>query len=393
MSEVPAILGGKRIFSQEIQIVKPSFSDICDENLMGTIRKILESNTVTRGPYQAALEEEIAKYLGVKHIVAVSNCTLALALAIQASSLRGKEIAVPSFTISATVNAALWNNCKPLFVDIDSETFNMSAEDLEKKISKKTSAIMPVHVFGNPNNEKELRKIADENNSVLVFDAAQAFGSAFGGKKIGGMGLWEALSGSPTKHFSTAEGGFVATNDRKIADTVRLTRNYGVEPNYNTVVAGLCARMPEINAAIGLAMLPNIEAYIKNRNNYAEKIKKRLGKLPGLSFQKITESGHSSYNYFGMVIDSKEFGLGNRQLQDALLAEGIHTKIYYHPPVHLHTAYKKYNSLKLPVTEDICERIICLPFYNNMSAELIDGICIAVENIQKRGDSVKKALK
>src|SRR3989338_9113102 len=231
---------------------------------MGTIRKILESNTVTRGPYQAALEEEIAKYLGVKHIVAVSNCTLALALAIQASSLRGKEIAVPSFTISATVNAALWNNCKPLFVDIDSETFNMSAEDLEKKISKKTSAIMRVHVF----------------------DAAQAFGWAFGGKKIGGMGLWEALSGSPTKHFSTAEGGFVATNDRKIADTVRLTRNYGVEANYNTVVVGLCARMPEINAAIGLAMLPNIEAYIKNRNNYAEKIKKRLGKLPGLSFQK-----------------------------------------------------------------------------------------------------------
>jgi dTDP-4-amino-4,6-dideoxygalactose transaminase len=392
MAEKPAILGGERIFKNEVQIVNPSFRDVCDPKLMGNIERILKSNIVTRGPFQAALEKDIAEYLGVKHVVAMCNCTLSLTLAIQAAGLQGKEIAVPSFTISATVNAAYWNNCKINFIDIDPETYNMSLEDLEKKISKKTAAIMPVHVFGNPNSIKELQKIADGNGSMLVFDAAQAFGSVYNGKKIGGFGKWESLSGSPTKHFSTAEGGFVATNDDKIAGTVRLTRNYGVEPNYNTLVVGLCARMPEVNAAIGEAMLPLADSFIKNRNSYAEKFRKRLGRLPGLRFQRITKGCLSSYNYFGMVVDQKQFGLTNRQLEKALLAEGIHTKIYYHPPVHKHTAYKQFNRLKLPETESVSGNIICLPFYNNMGDELIDGICLAIEMAHENAPEIKKEL-
>lgn len=388
----PVILGGKKIFDENIYIVRPSFKDIADKKLMAEIKAILDSNMVTRGSRQNALEEQVAEYLGVKNVVAMSNCTLALTLGIQAAGLRGKEIALPSFTISATVNAAYWNNCKIKFIDIDQETLNMSVEDLKSKVSKDTAAIMPVHVFGNPNNIDELQKVADENQATLLFDAAQAFGSKYKGKRIGSFGELEIISGSPTKHFSTAEGGFVVTNDDKIAETVRLTRNYGVEPNYNTLVVGLCARMPEINAAIGLSMLPHIEDYIENRNNYAEKFRTALKSVPGLSYQKINPDGHSCFNYFGVIVDEEKFGMNNKQLYSALNADGIYPKIYYHPPVHKHTAYKEFNSLSLPETEFVCDNIICLPFYNEMSDELIEGISTAVKRIHENAEEVKGAL-
>lgn len=388
----PVVLGGKRIFEEDVQIVKPSFKDIADENLMSEIKAILVSNMVTRGHKQTELENKLSQYLNVKHVVAMSNCTLALTLAIQSAGLRGKEIAIPSFTISATVNAAYWNNCKIKFIDIDPETFNMSVSDLRKKVSSETAAIMPVHVFGNPNKTKELEEIAVENNSLLLFDAAQGFGSTYGGKKLGGFGKLEVFSGSPSKHFSTAEGGFVATNDDKIAETVKLSRNYGVEPNYNTVIRGLCARMPEINAAIGLAMLPLIDGFIKNRTGYAKKFKNNLKDVQGLTFQKLNKDGKTNFSYFGMVVNRNEFGLSNKQLFDALIAEGIYPKIYYHPPVHKHTAYKEFNSLNLPDTEFVSENIICLPFYNNMSNELIDGICLAIKRIHENKEAVKRVL-
>ena len=348
MDNRPAILGGAPLLREEAAIVRPSIADHTTPELMSHIQEVLLSNQVTNGINVRRLEEQMAAYLGVEHLVAVSSCTLGQTLALQAAGIGGKEVIVPSFTIAATANAAYWNNCKVTLADLDPDTFNISLEHVEELISEETGAIMPVHVFGNPCPTYELEALAGKYGVTVVYDAAQAFGSSYRGHKIGRFGGFEVFSGSPTKHFTSAEGGFVATNNEELASMIRLTRNYGVLPNYDCVLPGLNARMPEINAVIGQALLTGTDGFVERRNRYAGIYHKLLGDLPGVSFQKIAPGGHSSYNYFGMLIETDEFGLTNREMEKALKAELIGTKVYYHPPIHQMQAYRSDPPISLP---------------------------------------------
>lgn len=393
MNNKPAILGGTPMLADEAGIVRPSISDYTTPELMDRIKGILESNMVTNSVTVKELEDTMAEYLGVEHIVATSSCTLGQVLAIAAAGLQGKKMIVPSFSIAATANAAFWNRCEIVFADLDLDTFNISLEHLEELMDDDVAAIMPVHVFGNPCAIDEIEEIANRYGAVVVYDAAQGFGSEYHEKRLGGNGLFEVFSGSPTKHFTSAEGGFVSTNDAKVAELVRLGRNYGVLPNYDCVIPGLNARMPEINAAIGLAILPGTDEFVTNRNRYARMYQDMIGNLPGIKFQQLTQGSYSSYNYLGLMVEPAEFGLTNRQLTEALKAENIATKVYYHPPIHQQTAYvEMMGQQTLPNTEFLADRIICLPLYNHMDDSLIESICMAVRRIHEHSGGVKGSL-
>lgn len=190
----------------EAGIVRPSIADYTSPELLARIGEVLVSNQVTNGVTVRRLEENMAAYLEVSHVVAVSSCTLGLTLALQAAGIVGKEVIVPSFTIAATANAVYWNRCKPTFADIDMHTFNISAEHVERLINEETGAIMPVHVFGNPCRIRELQSLASKFGVPIVYDAAQAFGATYQDAKVGQFGLFEVFSGSPTKHFTSLEG-------------------------------------------------------------------------------------------------------------------------------------------------------------------------------------------
>lgn len=392
MNSRPAIIGGTPLLEQEAGIVRPSIADYASPQLLKKIQEVLLSNQVTNGVNVRRLEESMAAYLGVEHVAAVSSCTLGLTLALQAAGVVGKEVIVPSFTIAATANAAYWNRCKLTFADIDPDTFNISLEHVEQLVSEETGAIMPVHVFGNPCPIDELQALASRYGVPVVYDAAQAFGASYQGSRVGRFGMFEVFSGSPTKHFSSLEGGFVATSDGDLAEMVRLTRNYGVLPNYDCVLPGLNARMPEINAVVGQALLPDTDQFVERRNGYAAAYQELLGDLPGIRFQKITPGSRSSYNYFGILVEPREFGLTNRELEKALTAEHIATKVYYHPPVHQQKAYRTDDSPSLPGTEYLSERIICLPMYNTMEDSLLERIAAAVRRVQTHHQEVRQTL-
>ncbi|MCH8282584.1 MAG: DegT/DnrJ/EryC1/StrS family aminotransferase [Chloroflexi bacterium] len=393
MDNRPAVIGGTPILSgEEAGIVRPSIADYTSPELMARIQEVLVSNQVTNGVNVRGLEENMGAYLNVDHVVAVSSCTLGLTLALQAAGIVEKEVILPSFTIAATANAAYWNRCKITFADIDLDTFNISLDHVEELITEETGAIMPVHVFGNPCRINELQALGSKYGVPVVYDAAQAFGASYQGAKVGRFGEFEVFSGSPTKHFTSLEGGFIATNDGDLAEMVRLTRNYGVLPNYDCVLPGLNARMPEINAVVGQALLPDTDGFVSRRNRYAEAYREYLVELPGIRFQEVTPGACSSYNYFGMLIEPATFGLTNRELEQALKAEGIGTKVYYHPPVHLHQAYRTVPAPSLPYTQYLADRIICLPMYNSMEHSLLEQIATAVLRIHRYQGEVKRAL-
>jgi dTDP-4-amino-4,6-dideoxygalactose transaminase len=392
MKNRPAILGGAPLLEEEAGIVRPSIADYTSTELMERIRQVLLSNQVTNGVNVRRLEEQMAAYLGVDYVAAVSSCTLGQTLALQAAGIVGKEVIIPSFTIAATANAAHWNNCKVTLADLDPQTFNISLEHVEELISEETGAIMPVHVFGNPCPIDELEALASKYGVTVVYDAAQAFGASYRGQKVGRFGKFEVFSGSPTKHFTSAEGGFVATNDGNLVSMIRLTRNYGVLPNYDCVLPGLNARMPEINAVIGQTLLPATDGFVERRNRYAAAYYELLGDLPGISFQKITPGARSSYNYFGMLVDPDEFGLTNRELEKSLKADLIGTKVYYHPPIHQQQCYRTDPPISLPNTERLTDRIICLPMYNNMDDSLLERIAGSVRRIHHHSRQVREVL-
>lgn len=388
--EKPAILGGKPVFAKLVPIIKPPLAKYATDEFLSKIKGILKSGMVTDYIYVKELEKNISNYVGVKNIVALSSCTSGLILSLQLMGLRKKRVILPSFTFVATANAAYWNDCKIVLADCDSKTFNISPEDVEKKITKDTAAIMAVHIFGNPCDIKALQDIADDHNVKLLFDSAHAFGASYDGKKIGGFGDVEVFSCSPTKLFITMEGGIVGTEDDKLAAEMKIARNYGNLPNYLCKIPGLNARMTEINAALGVEMLKDIEEMVANRNNYAALYKKLLGKIPGIKFQELTKGAKHAYKDFGILVDQKEFGVNRDVLYDALTKENVMTKKYFYPPVHKLEAYSGISSTSLPNTERVSNNVLCLPIHSYMEKELIENICVAVEKIHKFSKEISK---
>jgi dTDP-4-amino-4,6-dideoxygalactose transaminase len=391
MSELPAILGGTPLFSQKLNIVRPvlpGFTELADR-----IKNILDTGMVTKGQYLAQFEDALTQHLGVKHAVAVSSCTSGLMLSQKALGLTG-EVVVPSFTFMATVSSLIWCGLKPVFADVDRDTTNLDPESAEAAITPHTSAILAVHNFGNPADIARLQFIADCHNIPVIFDAAHGFGARYLGSPVGKQGKVNVFSLSPTKLLIAGEGGVVATDDDDLANMIRVGREYGNSGNYNSLYAGLNARLSEFNAILGLKSLERLEDAASARNATVSIFQQAMGKLPGIGFQVVRNGDRCSYKDFSITIDRESFGLSRDALAEALLAENIDTRKYYDPPVHRHIAYQKYyHGSTLPNTEWLAHNSLSFPIWSNMDDKTAQHICEAVDRIYTHRQAIADRAK
>lgn len=355
---------------------------------MHSLKRILDSGQVTSNTVVSDFEGEVASFLGVSEVVAVSSCTSGLILTMQLLGLRDVEVLMPTFTFAATAHAAYWNRCSIVFVDSDPRTFNVSVDDLVRKISKRTAGILVTHVFGNPCEMDLIEQVAREHNLKLICDAAHGFGTSFEGKRIGGFGDAEIFSCSPTKILTTLEGGLISTKNRELAQELRAARNYGVSLDYTCDIPGLNARMTEIGAALGREILKDIEEVFNNRNKYARLYRRLLGAVPGLGFQWVTPKAVHGFKDFAVLVNPSQFGIGRDLLALALEKEGIATKKYFSPLVHQLAAYRNSRSEDLPNAERLSSQVICLPLFSYMREETIERICKAVMRIHHQAGDI-----
>jgi dTDP-4-amino-4,6-dideoxygalactose transaminase len=375
-TNIPAIAGGRPIFEERLPIVSPE--GLPGEEFLRDVRKILSSRQLTNATFVRQFEKAAEQYLGVPHCVAVSSCTAGLVLTLQALGLRG-EVILPSFTFHASAHSLLWNGLKPVFADCDPETFCLNPHAVKLQMSPNTSAVLAVHLFGNPASIVELQTIASDASIPLVFDAAHAFGSDINNKRIGNFGVAEVFSFSPTKLLVAGEGGMIATRDAELARKLRFARNYGDSGNYDPELSGLNARMSEFHAALALRGLDRLDARIDRRNQIRLNYERRLRTIPGVSFQRISSGNWSSCKDFAVLIDEAGFGKSRDWLFSALERENIQVRRYFYPPVHRQMLYREiWDKRGLPVTESISERILNLPIYSTLSDENVEKVCDAI---------------
>ena len=378
----PAIDGGVPIFKDKLNIIKPTLFNPVE--MINELREIFSSGSVTTSKYVKLFEEECARYLGVKEAVAVSSATSGLMLAVKALGLTG-EVIVPSFTFTATVHSLIWNGLTPVFVDCEEGTYNIDLRDVARKITAKTSAIMPVYIFGNPMRMRELGEIAKKHSLKLIFDSAQGFGSEYQGVRAGGFGDCEVFSLSPTKVLTAIEGGLITTNNIKLADQLRRLRDYG-KCGEDIESVGLSARMSELHALVGLKNLGNVEKCLKTRRDLISLYQELLKDIDGINFQRVLSGSKSSGNYMVIFIDEERFGMSRDTLYEALKSENIETKKYFYPAVHMQEAYRAFRKTyegKLPVTEKASRTGLALPLYGHMEPITVEKICDAITRIHK----------
>jgi dTDP-4-amino-4,6-dideoxygalactose transaminase len=354
------------------------------------MQNILRSGMVTRGQYLQQFEAAVAEHLRVKHAIAVSSCTTGLMLAYQGLGLTG-DVVVPSFTFMATISSLVWAGLRPVFADVDAGTTNLDPAAAEAAITPQTSAIIVVHNFGNPADMDAFQAIAKRHGVRLVYDAAHGFGACHHGAPVGPQGDAHVYSMSPTKLLITGEGGIIATNQDDLAEQVRMGREYGNDGAYNSAFAGINARLPEMNALLGLHGLPMLEQAATRRNQVAALYRREMGSIPGISFQQVRPGNRNSYREFCFLVDEDALGLSRDQVVQALRAENIDTRMYYDPPCHQHTAYSQYtNGATLPNTEWLSRQIVCLPMWSHMSDEIALGICEAMQRIAAHREAIRE---
>lgn len=379
-NDKPATAGGEPMFKKKLHIIKPTLFDPAD---MGAeIKEIFSTGNVTVSKYVGLFEKKCGKYLDVKEAVAVSSATSGLMLAVKALGLKG-EVIVPSFTFTATVHSLIWNGLTPVFVDCEEGTYNIDVMKIERKITARTSGIMPVYIFGNPPRIKEIAKIAKKHGLKLIFDSAQAFGAEYGGVRAGRFGDCEVFSLSPTKVLTAIEGGLVTTNNTKLAEYLRMARDYG-KCGEDIECVGLSARMSELHALVGLKNLVNVEKCLKTRHDLIALYQDLLKDINGISFQEVLPGNKSSENYMVIFVDEKKFGMSRDMLYEALKAENIETKKYFYPAVHMQEAYRAFRKVywgKLPVTEKASRMGLALPLYGHMKPVTVEKVCGAIVHI------------
>jgi len=370
-----AIDGGKPVSEVKIPLVKPTFSQKDAQD----IKKILKSAYVRMGPYTKEFEEKFAEKVGAKYAYAVSNGTAALHCAYLSTLKPGDEVIAPAFTFIATISTIYYSFAKPVLADVEDDTFLLDPERVKEKITKKTRAIAPVHLFGNSCNIKALKEIAEDHKLLIINDCAQAHGTEYGGKDLGSHPNASCYSFYPTKTMTTGEGGIVTTDDAELYRLGNLMRSHGDDGRYHHIAFGLNYRITDIMSAIGLNQLAQLDDFLEKRRKNAAVLRKGLEKIPGVKPQKITPSTNPSYSYFSVVLDLDHLRCDRDQFLKALVAENIDCGIHY--PISLTKQPIVQEMLKqcsCPVSEDLSKRIMSLPMHpyltrDNLS-KVIDGV-------------------
>lgn len=366
----------------------PLFKIYWDEKDITAIREVIQSGMHwCTGRQIEDFEKRICEYLGSRYCVAFNSGGSALhALMLAYGFEPGDEIIVPSFTFIATAYAPLYVGAKPVFADIEEETFGLDPEDVKEKITSKTKAILPIHYGGMPCKIRELREIAEDYNLILIEDVAEAFGARVNDKHVGTFGDAAILSFCQNKIFTTSEGGAVVTDDKKIYERLKLLVSYGrvTEGDYFTsgtgtdyVELGYNWRLSTILAALGIAQLEKVDKLIEMRRKNANLLNKTLKKINGIEVLEEPKDYFAVYQLYTIrVSEGKET---RDALMEYLARNGISTKVYFEP-AHKYTIFRKlgYSKIELPVTEKVSSQVLSLPMYPHMTKEELDYIITSI---------------
>jgi len=356
-----------------------------DQREFEAVNKIIASKWLTMGEVTKAFEDEFARSIGVKHAIAVVNGTAALHLAIKGLGItNGDEVIVPSLTFVATANAVIYVNAKPIFADIaSSDNWNISPEDIEKKISSRTKAIIVMHYGGYPCDMDSINSIAKKHNLFVIEDAAHAPGAEYNGNKCGSLGDVACFSFFSNKNMTTGEGGMITTDDDALSKKIRLMRSHGMTSltldrykghafSYDVIELGHNYRIDEIRSALGLVQLNKLEANNQKREVLTNRYRKNLAEINWLSSPFKNQSNKPAYHLFPILCPKVK----REDFMKYLRSRGIQTSIHY-PPVHLFSFYRQNFSTKegdLPLTEAIARKEVTLPMSPILTIENIDRI-------------------
>ena len=373
-----AINGGKPTAPENIPIAKPVFS----QKAMDDAVKVLKSRYVVQGPRVREFEDRFREKTGAKHAYAVNSGTAALHVALLSFLKPGDEVIVPSFTFIATASTVFFSRGNPVFADIDEETFIIDPEDVKEKITPKTKAIVPVHLFGSAADMDALYDLASDHDLVIVNDSAQAHGTEVNGRDIGSLDHINCYSFYPSKSMTTAEGGMVTTSSAEYDRLGRLLRAHGDDARYHHVVLGLNYRLTEIAAVIGLDQLSKLDEFIAKRRHRGAQLREGISKIEGLHPQRIEENVNSSYSYFTLTMDTSRYRCTRDEFIEALRAENISAAVHYPVPLTRQPAITDLMEPDIcPVSEDVSKRIFSLPMFPDLTDENVRDIVDGVEKV------------
>ena len=331
------------------------------------------------------LEAKIADFLDVDHCILVCNATVGLQIACHALELTG-EVIVPAYTFVATAHAVQWEGLRPVFVDVDLRTHTIDVAQIEDRITDQTSAIVGVHVWGNPCDTLEIDRIAKQRGLRVMYDAAHAFGCRHSGEMIGNFGDCEIFSFHATKFFNTFEGGAITTNDAILAKKLRLMKNFGFSGMDNVIHLGTNGKMPEVCAAMGLACFEKLDEILEvNKRNYTIYREYLRGK-EGLRL--LDYEGHEGINYQYVVLEiDSSFRVTRDEVVEFLASNGVRARRYFYPGLHRMEPYRTLypDELKrLPKTDELCSKVICLPTGTAVSIEDVKRVCGLITQLAAR---------
>ncbi len=376
MSEHPHATGNPQRNGRVLHVGGPNVGDrkIFDQ----LVDEIFERRWFTNGgEVVKKFEKRLCEHLGVKHCIPVCNATLGLQIACRALELEG-EVILPAFTFVATPHAVCWERLRPVFADVNCDTHSLCPESVLSLINSNTSAIMGVHLWGNPCEVETLQEIADDHGLKLIFDAAHAFSCSHRGTMIGNFGDCEVFSFHATKFFNTFEGGAIATNDDKLAEKIRLLKNFGFAGQNGVVHLGTNAKMSEISAAMGISMFGCIDQIAeKNRCNF-EHYSTFLKNVRGLRVYSLSHLVRANWQYVVVEVDEEVFGASRDHVLDSLIQNDILAKRYFFPGCHNFEPYKngfRASGRRLVNTDKLCQRTLCLPTGNSVEPWQIAEVC------------------
>ncbi|MEX2505477.1 MAG: DegT/DnrJ/EryC1/StrS family aminotransferase [Pseudohongiellaceae bacterium] len=363
-----------------IYVTKPHLPPL--EEFIPYLEKIWETGILTNnGPFHRQLEDALCEYLGVNHLALFTNGTIALVTALQALRITGEVITTP-YTFVATSHSLLWNNIKPVFVDIDPKTCCMDPDKIEAAITPQTTAILPVHCYGNPCDVDAIQRIGDIYGLKVIYDAAHAFGVRYRGESLLRHGDLSILSFHATKVFNTFEGGAIVCPDAKTKQRIDYLKNFGFADEVTVMASGINGKMSEVNAAMGLLQLRYIDEVLERRKTIANQYREALAAVEGIELLPIPEETEGNAAYFPILV-TELYPKSRDALYERLKQHGIHGRRYFYPLISEMPMYRGYSSASsslLSNAKAIAGQVLCLPIYPKLTQPLSESIIRQIAN-------------
>lgn len=358
-----------------ITVTSPLLPDLDEFNAM--LKEIWASKWITNnGSFHKQLEKELAAYLKVPYISLFTNGTLPLITALQGLRITGEVITTP-YSFVATTHSLWWNGIKPVFVDIDPATGNIDPDRIEAAITPKTTAIMPVHVYGKPCNTKRIKEIADTYGLKVIYDAAHAFGVEVEGESVLNAGDMATLSFHATKVYNTVEGGALVMHDAETKKRIDYLKNFGFANEVTVVGPGINSKMDEVRSAYGLLNLRQVDAAIEARRQVAIKYREALRPVEGITFFDDMPGVKHNYSYFPIFVDAEKYGMTRDELYFKMKERNVLGRRYFYPLISEFSTYRGLDSAKpenLPNAHRMAETVICLPMHHALSDEDLNRV-------------------